>query len=541
MSLHQDAQHELDCQICSNRPLIYVCTYEEQRVVDAIREVCTSRSDSKNWNLVSWDLGAQLNVIAGDIALPNSGVPDQLSVLQWFNELDSTQTYTVLILKDFHKLMGADGHPGQAEYRVIRLLRNMVQSMIGEYKCIVIMAPALFLPKELERTCAVIDWPLPEEEDIKDKVTNLLSAASEKPEISSRFKTKYTNEGMQESVHAFKGLTLEQIQLLSTYLMLTTDELNATNISSHKRDAIRKSTALEWIPTNENMDAIGGMKGIKEWLNRRKEAFGDEARQYGLPYPKGALLVGIQGCGKSSLAKAVATTFKQPLLRLDFGRLYNSLLGSTEENVRNAIKIAESIAPCVLWADELEKGVSGASHGISDGGTSSRVFATFLTWMQEKTAPVFLVATANDVSQLPPEMLRKGRFDEIFFVDLPDVNEREEIFKIHLRRAGVSLEDLDKSTLLGNTEGFTGAEIEAVIIEAMHDAFLDNQRKVQTNDLLLAVSETVPLSQTMSERITALRNWAQTRARAANSVRNTKSRGKIQSAPIVIMDEDDDL
>jgi len=161
--------------------------------------------------------------------------------------------------------------------------------------------------------------------------------------------------------------------------------------------------------------------------------------------------------------------------------------------------------------------------------------------MQEKTAPVFLVATANDVSQLPPEMLRKGRFDEIFFVDLPDVNEREEIFKIHLRRAGVSLEELDKSALLGTTEGFTGAEIEAVIIEAMHDAFLEGQRKVQTNDLLLAASETVPLSQTMNERITALRNWAQTRARAANSVRNTKSRGKLQNAPIVVVDEDDEL
>lgn len=539
MSLHQEAQHELDCQICSNRPLIYVCTYEEQRVVDAIREVCTSRSDSNNWNLVSWDLGAQLNVIAGDVTVPSS-VPDQLSVLQWFNELDSTQTYTVLVLKDFHKLMGADGHPGQAEYRVIRLLRNMVQSMIGEYKCIVIMAPSLFLPKELERTCAVIDWPLPEEEDIKDKVTNLLSAASDKPEISVRFKTEYTDEGMQESVHAFKGLTLEQIQLLSTYLMLTTDELNAKNISSHKRDAIRKSTALEWIHTSENMDAIGGMKGIKEWLNRRKEAFSDDARHYGLPYPKGALLVGIQGCGKSSLAKAVAATFKQPLLRLDFGRLYNSLLGSTEENVRTAIKVAESIAPCVLWADELEKGVSGASHGISDGGTSSRVFATFLTWMQEKTAPVFLVATANDVSQLPPEMLRKGRFDEIFFVDLPDANEREEIFKIHLKRAGVSFDSVNKAELLSATEGFTGAEIEAIIIEAMHDAFLEDQRQIQTNDLLVAVSETVPLSQTMHERITALRNWAQTRARPANSTRRIKPRGRLNNKSVVV-DEDEEL
>ena len=264
-------------------------------------------------------------------------------------------------------------------------------------------------------------------------------------------------------------------------------------------------------------------------------------------YPKAGCNQGLKqtltclSCGKSSLAKAVAATFKQPLLRLDFGKLYNSLLGSTEENVRNAIKVAESIAPCVLWADELEKGVAGASHGVSDGGTSSRVFATFLTWMQEKTSPVFLVATANDVSQLPPEMMRKGRFDEIFFVDLPDEQEREEIFKIHLMRTGVNLDSLDKTALLQATEGFTGAEIESAIIEAMHDAFLDNKRQIQTSDVLMAIGETVPLSQTMSERISQLRNWALTRARGANSVRKAKPRGKISQEVVAALDEDEEL
>ena len=541
MSLHNKAQHELDCQICSNRPLIYICTHEEQRVVDAIREVCTSRADSKNWNLVSWDLGSQLSVIAGDIQLPAGGVPDQLSVLQWFEELNSTDTYTILVLKDFHKLMGSDGHPGQAEYKVIRLMRNMVQSMIGEYKCIIIMASSLFVPKELERTCTVIDWPLPEEDDIKLKVTSLLKAAESSPAIASRFKTTYNHESLQESIQAFKGLTLEQIQLLSTYLMLTTDEMNAVSISNHKRDAIRKSTVLEWINTDETMDTIGGMGGIKEWLHRRKAAFSDEARQYGLPYPRGVLLVGIQGCGKSSIAKAIASTFKQPLLRWDFGRLYNSLLGSTEESVRNAIKTAESIAPCVLWVDELEKGISGASGGHSDGGTSSRVFATFLTWMQEKTAPVFLVATANDVSQIPPEMLRKGRFDEIFFVDLPDDKEREDILRIHLKRTGVALENLDVAQLIEATQGFTGAEIEAVIIEAMHDAFLENQRPIHTQDLILSIEETVPLSRTMAERIDSLRTWAQNRARAANSTRGRQHYGTISNVKHITSVEDDEL
>lgn len=544
MSLHQDAQRELDCQICSNRPLIYICSHEEQRVTDAIREVCTARKDNTNWNLVSWDLGAGLSVIAGDVTIPKDNAPDQLSVLRWYAELESGSTYTVLLLKDFHKLMGSDGHPAQMEYRVVRLLRNLAQSMVGEFKCIVIMAPSLFLPRELERICAVIDWPMPADEDISVKVLDLLKAAKDKPEIAERFRTEYEPEEMQEVIQAFRGLTLEQIQLLCTYLMLTTSGLDATDISNHKRDTIRKSTVLEWVATGEDMDAVGGMAGLKEWLSRRKEAFSEEARLAGLPCPRGALLVGIQGGGKSSVAKAVASYFKQPLLRLDFGRIYTSLLGSSEETVRTAIKTAESISPCVLWADELEKGMAGAgAGGISDGGTASRVFATFLTWMQEKTSPVFLIATANDVSQLPPEMLRKGRFDEIFFIDLPDEREREEIFKIHLRRTGVKLPDLDSKKLMEVTDGFTGAEIEAIIIEGMHDAFLDNKRKIKTEDLLLAVAETVPLSRTMSERIQALRTWASERARSARTTRNTDYTARLhkQTELIATLDDDDEL
>ncbi|MBS1722411.1 MAG: AAA family ATPase [Armatimonadetes bacterium] len=518
MSLHEAAQTELDYQICSNRSLIYVGSHEEQRILDAIREVCASRATGGPWNLLSWDLGEGLQLLSGNLNIKNADAQDQVAVLRWFKELATDNTYTVLVLKDFHKFLGYDGHPGQTEHRVVRMLRNLVRDMVGDFKCIVLLAPVVFLPPELERHCAVIDWPFPEDTDIVSKVDSLVKAAKDNHEVAGKFQTEYTSEEMREAARAFSGLTLEQIQLLCTYMMLTAPKLDPATISAHKRMAIRKSTLLEWIDTSVGMAGVGGMAGVKQWLDRRKSAFSEEARAYGLPYPRGILVVGVQGCGKSLVAKAIASYVNQPLLGLDIGKVYSSLLGSSEQNIRTAIKTVESIAPCILWIDELEKGVGNGSS-VSDGGTSSRVFSSFLTWAQERTAPVFIVATANDVSELPPELLRKGRFDEIFFVDLPDEQERKEIFDIHLQPVNMSLSDLEATQLLAKSTGFTGAEIQAAITEARYDAFSDNKRAITTTDLLSAMAETVPLSQTMSERITDLRNWAKTRARMASTTR----------------------
>jgi SpoVK/Ycf46/Vps4 family AAA+-type ATPase len=271
---------------------------------------------------------------------------------------------------------------------------------------------------------------------------------------------------------------------------------------------------------------------LKDWLNKRSVAFTDEARAFGLPAPKGILLLGVQGCGKSLCAKAVSSLWQMPLLRFDMGRMFGSFVGSSEENVRRAISVAESVAPAILWVDEIDKAFAGSqSSGGSDGGTAARVFGTFLTWLSEKSAPVFVVATANDISQLPPELLRKGRFDEIFFVDLPIVEERGEVFRIHLARRGRDPEQFDLPALAEGSKDFSGAEIEEAIISALYDAFY-HQTELTTAHVLSALGETVPLARTMDEHISRLRGWADGRARNASVPRVVRGDGEARRAEL---------
>jgi len=265
------------------------------------------------------------------------------------------------------------------------------------------------------------------------------------------------------------------------------------------------------------------MNLLKEWLSKRALAFSDRARQFGLPEPKGLLLLGVQGAGKSLIAKAISSQWRLPLLRLDLGSLFSGLVGSSEQNMRTALQLAESVSPCLLWLDELEKGLAGAaSSHLSDAGTTARVFGSFLTWMQEKTAPVFVVATANDISILPPEALRKGRFDEIFFIDLPNHNERRDIFFIHITKRGRDPQKFDLDLLARLSENFSGAEIEQAVISALYDAFEDN-RNLTDEDIATAIKNTIPLAQTMENQVSALRGWARTHARPASPVNWTPS------------------
>jgi SpoVK/Ycf46/Vps4 family AAA+-type ATPase len=288
-------------------------------------------------------------------------------------------------------------------------------------------------------------------------------------------------------------------------------------ILSEKEQAIRKSGLLEYYRAQEQFEDIGGLNLLKDWLRKRTSAFGDKAKAFGLPSPKGALLLGVQGCGKSLCAKAVASLWRLPLLRLDVGKVFSDLVGSSERNVREAIKVAESVAPAILWVDEIEKAFAGTqSSSFSDAGTTARVFGTFLTWLQEKEASVFVIATANNIQTLPPELLRKGRLDEIFFVDLPTRAERATVFAIHLRRRDRKPEDFDLDCLAAASEGFSGAEIEEAIISALYDVF-DAGGQLTTEALLKSLNETVPLSTTMKEEIDGLRKWAEGRARKASS------------------------
>lgn len=280
-------------------------------------------------------------------------------------------------------------------------------------------------------------------------------------------------------------------------------------ILSEKKQIIKKSSILEYYDSQENITNIGGLENLKSWISKRTRSFSEEARNFGLPEPKGILLLGVQGCGKSLSAKAISSIWKLPLLKLDMGAIFGKYVGESESNVRKAIKTIESVAPAILWIDELEKGFSGMGNADSHG-TDSRVFASFLTWLQEKTKPVFVIATANDVSALPPELLRKGRFDEIFFVDLPTKQERIDIFKIHLLKRIKDVTKFDLNLLAEKSNGYSGAEIEQVIISALYDAF-DENREVELNDIIVNIEKSVPLSVTMKEKIDCLRNWAKSR------------------------------
>jgi SpoVK/Ycf46/Vps4 family AAA+-type ATPase len=522
---HKKSMRELDWQIRSNRPLIFISTFEENRVCESIKFIAKRSSDE--WGVFYWDLatGLQTNPNFEHLLPPKPKNLNHIQVLEWFRDLkDETHGYYLLVLKDYLKIIHDEATLD--DKRGVRMLRNMSHDLISQHKTVIMLGTSLTLPEDLNKACAVIDWPLPEYEYINEKVSNVLEQAKKNNELIKKgFKVDYSETEIQDVIRAFQGLTLQEIELLCTYMMVSNiNTLDPVKIASVKREIIRKTGLLDWIDVNENVEEVGGLKGIKHWLQQRKFAFTTEAKDYGLPgNPKGILFVGVQGAGKSLMARCVASFWQLPLIRLDMGKIFSGIVGSSEENIRTAIKIAESVSPSILWMDELDKGMSGsASSNQTDGGTASRVLGSFLTWMQEKESPVLVVATANDVSQLPPEILRKGRFDEIFFVDLPSEEERLEIFKIHLAKRKRDPFNFDLDLLVDNSASFTGAEIEAAIISAMYEAFDDNKRDFKTEDILNAIDDTVPLAVTMKEQIDGLRSWANKRARHASKLKKRK-------------------
>jgi len=519
---HRQAMREFDWQVRSNRPLISIISHEEERILQTMKEIAirpNSQGKSRNWTIIQWDVATGLSCDDPSFDLGNDFY-DAANVITWFQtqKTSSNGSYLILVLKDFHKYIGYYGNPNNIEHTIIRQIRNFCELNKGQHKTIVFLGTNLFLPPELEKIASVIDWPLPEKEHIEDKISNMLNHAEKHKELAANFKTKYDSYEMDEIIRAFLGLTLTEVEYITTYMMLTQPCMDPKTIASKKRDVIRKSGVIEWIDVDTDLNSVGGLQELKKWLNERKDAFTREAVEYGLPAnPKGLLMIGIQGGGKSLCAKAIASAYNLPLLRLDMGKVLGSYVGQSEENIRSVIKVAESIAPCILWADEIDKALSGiASSNQTDGGTTSRVFATILTWMQEKTSPVYVVATANNVSQLPPELLRKGRFDEIFFVDLPSEEDRKDIFRIHLSKMNRNPEDFDVHRLARKSSGYTGAEIEASIVSALYKSFSESKRNLTTIDIEHALLSTIPIAVMMKENIDELRNWAEQRARNAS-------------------------
>ncbi len=765
----EEYKKELENQIKSNRSLIYITTHEEHRVIQTIQSIACERA--KPWSFVFWDI-ASGGFTNASYKFQNN--MDQAEILTWFSDLIiEKDDFCVLVLHDFYKFLAPEGHPGQMEIATIRALKNLIEKCHTERKCVILTGAKYYMPLEFEKLVSLLDWPLPDQDLILQTVSGLVNASKSKPGLS--FRTDYSDVEFEAIVKAFQGLSLREIEMISTYFILTDSEFNPKKIANKKQDIIKQSGILEWIDLEYDLSSVGGLSNLKDWLIKRKDAFSDKAIEYGLPaHPKGLLIIGIQGAGKcfkkgtqvlmhdgthknveditgkdllmgpdglsravkgisegfdtlykitpvngeifyvngdhilhvdyckkrlnisvkdflnqsikfqkkcklvkayidkksapkkvepymlgaflsykdtyndalvphwykklgaenlssvfpnmsaedrtkvlegfldfsgklknktfylkikdqnltkditdlarslcfqvnskqknkytllkisniglrdgvmtpktvltkftvtkdiedsyygfevdkdhlfvlsdytivhnSRSSKAIASFWGLPLLRLDMGRIFSGIVGSSEENLRSVIKTAESVAPCILWCDEIDKAFSNTSFS-GDSGTSSRIFGTFLTWMQEKKSSVFVVATANNVSHLPPELIRKGRFDDIFFVDLPDSEERKEIWEIHLKQRNFDVSEFNINDLVNKSEGFTGAEIEAAIISSMYEGFSDNQRRITTVDIIKELKESIPIYVTMRENIEALREWASKRARNAS-------------------------
>lgn len=476
---------EFELLLRARYPLIYIPTLEEERIEAAIAH---SAKQQGNRAVYVWDF------VDGYQGNPNDagfGRRNPLQALEFIEKVPAGAP-AVFILRDFHRFL--------EDVSISRKLRNLARLLKSQPKNIVILSPQITVPDELSEVLTVLEFPLPAGGEIQSEIERLLAATGQTVEPRT----------LDELVRSCQGLSIERIRRVLARAIAAHGELRPDDVElilEEKRQTIRQTQILDFYPTSANISDIGGLDNLKDWLLRRGGAFSERARQYGLPHPRGLLLVGIQGTGKSLTAKAIAHHWHLPLLRLDVGRLFAGLVGESESRTRQMIQLSEALAPCILWIDEIDKAFAGVD-GRGDAGTTSRVFGTFITWLAEKTSPVFVVATANNIQSLPPEMLRKGRFDEIFFVGLPTQEERKAIFSVHLSRLrphNLKVYDLDR--LAYETPDFSGAEIEQTLVEAMHLGFSQN-RDFTTDDILEAASQIVPLARTAHEQIQFLQEWA---------------------------------
>jgi SpoVK/Ycf46/Vps4 family AAA+-type ATPase len=489
-------QEELNILIQAQYPLIYLVTAEEDRAEKEVAKISQMKQQPRK--LYVWTLTHGM-VEHGQARTTQHNTISPEAAIEWTTRHKEP---AIFIFKDLH--------PFKDSAAVTRWLRDAIASFQGTQKTIILMSPVQQVPIELEKEVVVIDFALPDLAALDRVLTH---------QLDSTRQNRISSEGREKLLKASLGLTKDEAEKVYRKAYVKRGKITEAEVDvilSEKKQLIRRNGILEFIEEDETIDSVGGLEELKGWLVQRSGAFTERARTYGLPQPKGMLILGVPGCGKSLIAKTTSRLWGLPLLRLDMGRVYDgSMVGRSEANLRGALKTAESISPAILFIDELDKAFAGtAGSGDSDGGTSSRIFGSFLTWMQEKTSPIFVMATANRVERLPGEFLRKGRFDEIFFVDLPTQSEREAVFSIHLSKRKRDLERFDLSQLAKVADGFSGAEIEQALIAAMYDAFAQNREFTQL-DIIAAIKATLPLSRTMTEQVTALRDWARQRARPA--------------------------
>ncbi len=495
-------------------PYVYITTFEEERVTSLLNSIVT------NEKLVKYP--REVYVWTQTKGFINYGSNKQIAgtscpckALEFIQKHDKD---SVFIFYDLHVSFGINNRP--PDFNLIRNLRDLVTFLKTSKirKNVFFVAPELIIPCTLQKDITILDLPLPKLPEIKSKLDKMIQQNS-----GVNAKT-LSDDDKEKLCKAAQGLTIKEIENAFALSMVNDGSISVDDLKTimdEKMQVIKKNGILEFVNTDLNIDDIGGLDNLKAWLLKRNNSWSEKAKKYSLPAPKGVLITGVPGCGKSLTAKAMSAIWQLPLMRLDLGKIFSGLVGSSEENMRRAIATAEAVAPSILWIDEIEKGLSGVSSS-NDSGVSSRIFGQILTWMQEKEAQVFVIATANNISALPPELMRKGRFDEIFFVDIPTYNERFEIFKLHLKKR-LKNEDVSKNLTVDDelchslakiSENLIGAEIEQVVVSALYEAFFEN-RPLEFRDLEKAIANTVPLAVTQKEQIMALRAWANVRAVSA--------------------------
>lgn len=500
MSKNKDLLHELEVIIHSRYRLIFFNTSEEQRAKSLIRLL----ADHMNLPFFTWSRSKGL--VRED--LEKKGAV--------YNSHDINIALSHIESSSFPAIYHFEGMTDYLEDRnIVEKFKNAALRLSKNDAAIIITGLDLQIPDVLKPHSTMVSMPEPSLEEYEGLLSHIIRDLI----LKNSLEIDITPQEKTQLLNNIKGLTLTEAEKILTKVMVVDNKLSKEDIRrviDEKKVIIERDGVLEYYPVEESMDSIAGLSNLKEWLSKRKNIITnpEEAKDFGLEFPKGILVLGVPGCGKSLCAKAVAMEWELPLLKFDTANLYNKYIGETEKNLKNAISTAEKMSPVILWIDEIEKAFSSVSSD-SDSGVSTRIFGTFLSWMQERKGDVFIFATANDVSELPPEFLRKGRFDEIFFVDLPDPESRKVIFEIHLNKREKDPSYFDLDRLVELSKGFSGSEIEQVVVSSLYTAFSED-KELTTETIADEISKTSPLSVTMAERVYSLREWSQERTVSAH-------------------------
>ncbi|GGE94708.1 AAA family ATPase [Mycetocola zhadangensis] len=498
----------LDQAFKARLPLLYIETSEEVRALEQITQAAQGLRRPRG----VWTWTSATGLIGPDgKTISNTNTP-----VRALDHIVTIPENAVFVFCDLHAYFGSEQRPGDPV--IIRKVREAVLELrhADAARALVVTAPVRCIPPELDKLSHLLEFPLPDTTELHAMLDTMIENNTSN---GGRIRVNADAKTLESLVQAARGLTMSEAENAFARAMVNDGELTADDIPvvlDEKRQIVSKSGLLDFVVDTLDLDSVGGLNNLKRWLSRRDGSWLGEAEQFGLPSPKGVLITGVPGCGKSLTAKAMAASWGLPLLRLDIGRIFSGLVGSSEQNLRTALATAEAVAPCILWVDEIEKGFSNTT-GTGDSGTTARVFGYFLTWMQEKKHPVFVVATANNIDSLPPEFMRKGRFDEIFFVDLPTAVERRAIWSIQLASnatggnglAGIDAADIEK--LVAVSDNYSGAEIEQAVIVALYEAFAE-RRPATAADLTEAITNMIPLAVTQAEEVQAIRDWAEVRA-----------------------------